>query len=325
METLHAAVDFANAAIPVFRTNGKVPDEAHGFKDATVDAAEAFGRFNENPGAGLAIPTGEASGWTVIDVDPRNGGLSTLEALEREHGELPATAKQRTPSGGFHLLFRYDARLKPRNGALGPGVDVKSDGGYIVVAPSADYTWERSPLDTELAPIPEWVLGAQVAPDGLRGDVPREMPEKIPYGRQHDHLVSLAGSMRRRGMSESAIAAALKAENQGRCERPGPDSNMERIARSAMQWEPDGDAPLTVPPPAPLDDAPSTAPCATSYPTCHPSPIGFGTGTSAGGSSPFPSRLRRRARRCSCSGSWPPGRGARTSWGEALPREAVSS
>ena len=50
---------------------------------------------------------------------------------------------------------------------------------------------------------------------------PVRMPVKIPHGRQWHHLVSLAGTMRKRGMTEPALAAALIAENDEHCERPG--------------------------------------------------------------------------------------------------------
>ena len=89
------------------------------------------------------------------------------------------------------------------------------------------------------APVPAWFAVVAAELNGGGPDVPHEMPERIPYGRQHDHLASLAGSMRRRGMGEAAIAAALISVNDEQCERPGPHENMRRLARSAMQWEPD--------------------------------------------------------------------------------------
>jgi hypothetical protein len=54
----------------------------------------------------------------------------------------------------------------------------------------------------------------------------------IPYGVQHHVLVSLAGSMRRRGMSPQAIEAALWITNLQSCEKPGPAENIRRIAES---------------------------------------------------------------------------------------------
>jgi hypothetical protein len=62
------------------------------------------------------------------------------------------------------------------------------------------------------------------------------IPAVIPHGTQHNTLVSLAGTMRHRGMSIEAIEAALLAVNRTQCERPGPEQNIIRIARSAEKW-----------------------------------------------------------------------------------------
>jgi putative DNA primase/helicase len=59
---------------------------------------------------------------------------------------------------------------------------------------------------------------------------------KIPYGTQHNTLVSLAGTMRRRGMTAEAIEAALLVVNEQQCERPGPVENITKIAHSAARW-----------------------------------------------------------------------------------------
>jgi hypothetical protein len=71
------------------------------------------------------------------------------------------------------------------------------------------------------------------------GDRPRPVVigNVIPYGTQHRTLVSLAGSMRKRGMSAEAIFAALEVVNREQCERPGPVKNIRRIAMSAARWE----------------------------------------------------------------------------------------
>jgi hypothetical protein len=61
---------------------------------------------------------------------------------------------------------------------------------------------------------------------------------KIPQGQRHNTLVSLAGTMRRRGMTVDAIDAALWAENCARCEPPYDRQHVRKIAESASGWEP---------------------------------------------------------------------------------------
>jgi hypothetical protein len=59
---------------------------------------------------------------------------------------------------------------------------------------------------------------------------------KIPHGRQHYTLVSIAGTLARRGVCAEAIEACLLVVNARQCERPGPASNIRQIARSSSLW-----------------------------------------------------------------------------------------
>ena len=60
----------------------------------------------------------------------------------------------------------------------------------------------------------------------------------IPESRRNQTLTSLAGSMRQRGMTQGAIALALQAENEERCEVPLPEEEVATIARSVCRYEP---------------------------------------------------------------------------------------
>jgi hypothetical protein len=98
------------------------------------------------PTANIGILTGKASGVVGLDVDRRSGGLDALEALQTQHGPLPPTLVAHTGGGGRHYLFRYPEG-GVRSTTICPGVEVKSDGMFIVVAPSRHasgrtYMWE---------------------------------------------------------------------------------------------------------------------------------------------------------------------------------------
>ena len=80
------------------------------------------------------------------------------------------------------------------------------------------------------------------------GDVFRE-------GERNSRLVSMAGTMRRRGMSEAAILAALIEENDARCSPPLDDDEVDAIAESVAQYEPDDDVELILDPAAPMVSA----------------------------------------------------------------------
>jgi hypothetical protein len=67
-------------------------------------------------------------------------------------------------------------------------------------------------------------------------------PEIIAEGERNSTLASLAGTMRRRGMSEGSIRVALLEENETRCATPLPTEEVERIAASIARYEPVGKA-----------------------------------------------------------------------------------
>jgi hypothetical protein len=114
------------------------------------------------PRANLAVITGRLSRVIVVDVDPRHGGLDTIYRLARDHGGIPDTTMSITPSGGRHLYFRHPGgRVANSQGLLGPGVDVRGDGGLALLPPSrrADgerYEWWEGP--DSLEPIPPWMV-----------------------------------------------------------------------------------------------------------------------------------------------------------------------
>ena len=74
----------------------------------------------------------------MIDVDTKDRGFDTLEALEHAHGLIPATLTVRSPSGGLHiyLVGPMAERFKTQKKELGPGIDVRAEGGIVLCAGS---------------------------------------------------------------------------------------------------------------------------------------------------------------------------------------------
>jgi putative DNA primase/helicase len=228
-------------------TPGKHPMTYNGHLAATTDETTIRSWWASTPDANVAIATGGA--LLVIDVDPRHDGDATLAALEHAHGELPSTPEVLTGGGGRHVYFRHPG-VTVRVGAnvLGRGVDVKAEGGYVVAPPSSHisgnaYTWEvtRDADDVQLADVPAWMLGLLTKVPAA--EAPRSTPttDLVPEGERNEYLASRAGSMRRRGMTETSIVAALRAENAERCRPPLPDAEVVKIARSISRHAP-GDA-----------------------------------------------------------------------------------
>ena len=69
---------------------------------------------------------------------------------------------------------------------------------------------------------------------GPRCEVPAE--GKIPKGQRHKTLVSLCGTLRRRGVCDEAIEACLQAVNQHQCEDSKPPGEISKIVASTRIW-----------------------------------------------------------------------------------------
>jgi len=59
---------------------------------------------------------------------------------------------------------------------------------------------------------------------------------RIPYGQQHNTLVSIAGTLRARRICDEAIDACLQIINTRQCDRPGAHEDISRIVRSTRNW-----------------------------------------------------------------------------------------
>ncbi len=249
---LSAALAYASMGMPVFPCAPcrKTPIPDRGFLDATTDEEQIRSWWRANPRANVAVPTGQTSGLIVIDIDPRNGSEIGFDVLQTEHGPLGETAESQTGGGGRHLFYRHPGGVIPcTQSELGAGIDVKGDGGYVVLPPSAhpdggSYTWELSSDIAEVPPAecPAWLLALLRREDDVStGGFALDLADgnAIPEGLRNKALASLAGGMRRMGMGREEILAALEATNQARCKPPIPDQEVERIAESIARYEPD--------------------------------------------------------------------------------------
>jgi hypothetical protein len=220
---------------------GKHPLTAHGVKDATTAEATIQGWWREYPKANIGIATGKVSDLIVLDVDPRHGGLESLRQFEVENGSLPKVPAVRTGGGGFHFYFKYLPGLGNRVGLL-PGIDVKSDGGYVVYPGSRhksgrQYRWlyGRTPRKVSTAPFPAALLKLTKSRTSA---IATESESTILEGKRNATLASLAGTMRSRGMTEEAIEAALLEDNARRCNPPLQDAEVRNIAHSVSRYAP---------------------------------------------------------------------------------------
>lgn len=117
--------------------------------------------YNSKTKYNFAVLTGERSNITVVDIDVKDDGLKTWNELIDKHGDID-TIKVRSRNGGLHYYFKYNENIKQTQGLNGVGVDIRANGGYIVMPPSQIdgkyYKWINHPDETELLDIPDWLF-----------------------------------------------------------------------------------------------------------------------------------------------------------------------
>jgi hypothetical protein len=220
----------------------KAPYTLQGFKDATTDLDNIDAWFERWPNALIGLPTG-ATFW-VLDVDPKHGGDKTLVALEGEHGALPRTWTVRTPNGGLHLYFLPAEGVSCSAGKLGPGLDVRGLGGYVIAPPSPGYAVENR---TPMVAAPQWLLEL-IRTEGHETDRSkgRTAPPvdinlaggPIPEGQRNETLARIAGRHHDGTRDLDQLAADLLAINDKRCSPPLPEQEVRRIAASIHRRKP---------------------------------------------------------------------------------------
>lgn len=161
---LDAALRYATRGwrvIPV--AHDKTPLTKNGSKDASCEEEVIRAWWDKFPSAGVAIATGQASGLWVFDVDPKNGGEASLSSLVATHGPIGVGPTVLTGGGGQHFYFAHDPRV--RQSSIADGLDVRSEGGYVVAPPTLHDSgrqyafYEYFDPDEDLPAGPEWLLG----------------------------------------------------------------------------------------------------------------------------------------------------------------------
>jgi archaellum biogenesis ATPase FlaH len=172
-------------------------------------------------------------GLAVVDVDIKNGGneedVYTL-------GFPRNTYRVQTPSGGCHLYYQDPDHLLEKNSVqlLGKGIDTRVEGGYICCPPMPGYkvTCDHTPISIK----------------GLSINIPQKVvspapmiscDEIIPEGSRNQTLLNIAAKMRRVGLGENEISAAVYAASSNRCSSPLPQKQLDDIVRSALKLTPD--------------------------------------------------------------------------------------
>ncbi|MGO9874800.1 MAG: bifunctional DNA primase/polymerase [Acidimicrobiia bacterium] len=198
---------------------GKHPRTARGLHAASTNRGQIMAWWRRWPSANVAVRTGTESGLVVIDIDPPHGG-ATMRARVGDYGPLPRGPVVRTGSGGWHLLFAHPGEpVQNSTGTrLGPGVDVRGDGGYVIAPPSvhangSTYRWEVVPDD--LPRLPGWMLDLLRTPqrsrssdvhDPVRIDAATSAWARVALDREADRVRSAPNGSRNSTLNRAAFS-----------------------------------------------------------------------------------------------------------------------
>ena len=183
------------------------------------------------PQANVGVATGSKSNVVVLDVDPRNGGDKSLTQVIKDKGALPNTLIAKTGNNGAHYYYRYNSSINNSSSIFGPGLDVKSDGGYVVAPPSVNqggsYDWANM---TDVHQPPTWMAAKKKSSSILT-------PDLFISGNRNNALTKLAGTLRRKGFNEESIYRMLLEANQTQCSPPLEEGEVAHIAKSIMRYQ----------------------------------------------------------------------------------------
>lgn len=216
--------------------------------------------FNEEEKiGGIGAPTGSINGVFVLDTDVK-AGRNGEQTIKEANLALPKTLTVRTGSGGLHRYFKIPEGKTIKNGNnLYPGVDIRGEGGYVVLPPSRHKNGEpyRVEVNADIAEAPEELLNwLKASPrgeskleqftgeaGGREGLISYGKP--IPSGERNDTLqkmaVKFAAMVHEGKIKEEEYRAIMHAlgDSPGVVQEPfdtGEHNKLERTITGALSY-----------------------------------------------------------------------------------------
>lgn len=188
------------------------------------------------PNANIGVLMG--AGYIGLDLDTKDPSANGIDAIKAASIHLPPTVAISTPTGGQHHIFHLPADYPPVKNAVRtlPGVDIRSDAGYLVGVGSRVtaglYKWLKSKPQSleDVAPTPPALLRLLKQ----SGDAPQEL---YTPGQRNDLLFRYGCSLRSMGSSPEEILKILHIRNREACKPPLPDAEIQKIADSCTRFE----------------------------------------------------------------------------------------
>jgi hypothetical protein len=211
---------------------------------ATQDPEQIRKLWGQWPDANIGGVTNQL---LVLDVAKKNGGCETYEFL-RLVEDFPETMTNNTQGGGQHIFYVLRAGEPLKNGThkLGPGIDVKTENGYVLMPGSTiEGRMYTRANDAPITFAPGWIveqcknakpksraagkriveedeISLQMARDYLEKYAPRATTGKID-----DTTNKVASMLYDFGCEQETVHELMLLWNETHCDPPG---DLERLA-----------------------------------------------------------------------------------------------
>jgi len=216
---LEGALKWAAAGIPVFPcASNKRPMTPNGLYDASTDPAVVERMFKlAGDDCMIGARMGSEAGLFACDFDIYKSGEAGESARRfmaelLAKGLLPESQKHKTMSGGLHVIFSSEHSWP--NCVPVDGVEVKGEGGYIILPPSRGYSVEDGGgfAEAPTALIELLVKAKRQYTDRTTG---QHQEDIIAANSFHEAATSIAAKMFRQGRTAAEVMDAISDALQG--------------------------------------------------------------------------------------------------------------
>ncbi|MBF0546511.1 MAG: bifunctional DNA primase/polymerase [Candidatus Riflebacteria bacterium] len=213
---------------------GKHPRFSDWQKEENCDPKKILQEFEKFPNSNLGLMTGEINKIVSIDVDFPISELSNEDPFFQELIELQSqTASFETGRGSQIIMKTTDEKIPNSVSKLAPKVDVRGNGGIIVVPPSVHqngkiYRWANDrkigELSDSLKKKIQGSLNAEHNPSAIWEE-----------GVRNVNLYHYGVAKKRAGLTDDEIEEAIREENKKKCFPPLPNKEVKLIIKNVQK------------------------------------------------------------------------------------------
>jgi len=224
--------DLGWSIIPIKPYNKESLVEWKKYQNVRASKEQITEWFEQYPDANIAVVTGAISGIVVIDID-------TKEKINRP---IPPTVVSQTPSGGRHIFCKYPGFEVKNRVRILPNVDIRADGGYVVLPPSSfsselNYGWIIPPTESEFADLPQWFFEDNKTT--IKTEWENVSTKQTLDGSRNQTATQLIGKMLKHLPKDSWEMSwfAIKQWNKEKCEPSLAEAELKTIFNSISNRE----------------------------------------------------------------------------------------